>query len=390
MRLTVAVLVALAIQSGALLPAGTIVHARLSTSISSQTSRAGDPVLATLIAPVIAGNGEVPYHAVIRGRVVEAYPHTFDRAAQLRLAFTELELNGTVTPINATVTAVDNARESVNADGTIQGPATQADTTRGRLELLALAVLVPEAFVLDVGGSRIREGANVDVSFQAGTDFDLRLTAPVTLATGLIRSMPTPPAISPSLLEAIKSAPTRTAAGTPSRPADVINVMFVGSQAALAASFERAGWSTADQLSMRADALAVLAIAAQEGYRQAPVSLATLDGRPPEAVYQKQTNTFAKRHHVRIWRRGSSDGQAVWLGAATHDVGVEFDTADRSFSHRIERAIDLEREKVVNDLRYAGVASAVYVERPSVPRSMENAERDPMSTDGRLAVLRLP
>jgi len=54
----------------------------------------------------------------------------------------------------------------------------------------------------------------------------------------------------------------------------------------------------------------------------------------------------------------------------------------------VERQGDLEREKIVNDLMLAGVPPAAFVDRPDAPRSLRNATRDEMVTDGRVPVLR--
>jgi hypothetical protein len=60
------------------------------------------------------------------------------------------------------------------------------------------------------------------------------------------------------------------------------------------------------------------------------------------------------------------------------------------FVHRIEADIDLEREKIINDLFTAGcLAGWTYAARPELPRLGVNATGDLMRTDRALAVLRL-
>lgn len=127
----------------------------------------------------------------------------------------------------------------------------------------------------------------------------------------------------------------------------------------------------------------------QEGYRTGPVSLLTLDGVAPALVFQKQNNTFAKRHHIRIWRTARSiEGQAVWVAAATHDTGIEFAEAQKRFTHRSEGDIDLERATVLADLTLAGaVPEFAMIERATVARACVNAAGDAVATDGRLALL---
>ena len=41
---------------------------------------------------------------------------------------------------------------------------------------------------------------------------------------------------------------------------------------------------------------------------------------------------------------------ALWAASATHDIGIKFAREERTFTHRVEQAIDLERQKVVDDL----------------------------------------
>ena len=329
----------------------------------------------------------IPTRATLRGTIDEVAAHSLDHRARLGLNFDRLESGASSVQIATTLVAVDNAREAVDRDGVILGPVTEADRTWGRVELLALAALVPEIFVLDVAGSRIREGVRVDVSYRAGVDLDLQLTRPLDIGADALQTPLPAAAVPTSLMEQVRAFPIRTSAGHPPRLADVINIVFLGSRDRLAGAFARAGWATADALSARADVKTFLAIASREGYQRGPVSLQTLDSREPDLVFQKQTNTFAKRHHVRIWRRGLWNGRQLWAAAATHDIGVKFAAAERTFTHRVESQIDLERDKIANDLAFVGVPVARLVDRPAAPSSVTNATEDPLVTDGRVAVI---
>ena len=178
-------------------------------------------------------------------------------------------------------------------------------------------------------------------------------------------------------------------AGTPARQADVINLVFNATDDELSGAFTAAGWNTAVALSLRADARTVLAVAEDRGYQLGPVSLQSWSGRPPDRVFQKQTNTFARRHHVRLWRAAQThEGRPVWVASATHDVGIKFARAERTFTHRVEADIDLERQKIVDDLRFAGaVERSALARRVGIPAQLTNATGDAMTTDGRVAVL---
>jgi hypothetical protein len=127
----------------------------------------------------------------------------------------------------------------------------------------------------------------------------------------------------------------------------------------------------------------------QRGYKEAPMSVLLVDGRPPDQVYQKQNDTFDARHHLRIWRRpGNFEGRPVWVCAATHDIGISYSEREGTFIHRIDSNVDDERAKVVNDLIFARrVDSLALVARDGIPMDAENATGDPLHTDGHMAVI---
>jgi hypothetical protein len=167
--------------------------------------------------------------------------------------------------------------------------------------------------------------------------------------------------------------------------------LLVASEDALRRAFTEAGWSGAAGLNPRTKFETLRAVVEDRGYSEAPVSVLLLDGKPPDLVFEKTNNTFARRHHLRVWRRpGTFRGKPVWAVAATHDTGIGFSEAERTFIHRIDSQIDDERDKVVNDLLFAGrVAAFDLMERPVVPRQGRNATGDGFQTDGRIAILLL-
>ncbi len=117
--------------------------------------------------------------------------------------------------------------------------------------------------------------------------------------------------------------------------------MFIGDQQQVLTAFHDAGWAQGDRLSGVSKFETVRAIIEDRGYREAPMSILTIDGRPPDLALQKQNNTFAMRHHIRIWPRPQKfHGKPVWIGAATHDITITFSPQSRSFTHAIDSHID--------------------------------------------------
>lgn len=77
----------------------------------------------------------------------------------------------------------------------------------------------------------------------------------------------------------------------------------------------------ADDINVKSALRVAQATVRQTGYSSAPASLLLSEGRPPDMLFQKSLDTFAKRHHVRVWKLAQTyNGQEVWVGAATQDI----------------------------------------------------------------------
>jgi len=167
--------------------------------------------------------------------------------------------------------------------------------------------------------------------------------------------------------------------------------MFFGSRDQLIAAFGEAGWIEADGMGAKSAVKAAQATLRQTGYGAAPFSTLTLEGRVPDIMFQKSLNTFAKRHHIRVWKLPNTyDGSDVWIGAATHDIATTKERGYTKWSHRIDPHVDRERDWVATDLLFVGTAKAYAdVPRPAAPKKLSNATGDNMVTDGKLTALKL-
>lgn len=368
----------------------TTVTVRLTTPVSTSSAKPGDALQAVVTGLPDAGT-IVPPGCVLEGRVAEAVTKVRDAGdrARLRLEFDAVrDRAGSRRPLRATVAGVDNARETVE-EGAIVGLAPVHARPTGIEALLMLAARAHPMVLM--ASEAVRLGVKVverpDIAYGPG----VRLTLTVdTVPDPPPLDCDSPPARSRTLDAAetawVQHLPTRTSAGTPAREADWINVVVLGSATDTAAAFGAAGWTSAERTSLRSDARTFLAVVGRTGYLRGPVALLTLDGVAPSMVFQRQTNTFAKRHHVRLW---PAPGVAnAWLAAATHDIGLEFSHRTRHYTHRIDGAIDDERSTVLVDLVDARVLrDYTFVERPAVPRTSSNATGDTVTTDGRVLVV---
>ena len=376
------------------IPTGTAIQIRLTTEINTASAKVGDSFQALVIAPVVLdGRVVMAPGATLAGHIKEVTPAVNpDDQAVLALSFDEIrDANGKQASIAAKLSSVDDARESVDANGRIQG-IVASKTGSGRLDqgINKVSEKYPSfAELLGTVKQAVLKQADANIDYRPGAEMTIALTKPLDWA-GAVK-MPEVASIQPEgeLLRLVNREPFRTATQKDQRPSDITNLMFLGSREQIEDAFRKAGWSAAAKLNDRSKLETFRAMAEMRGYQEAPVSVLLLDGRAPDLVFEKLNDTFAARHHLRIWQRpGTFAGKEIWACSATHDTGISFSEVNRTFIHAIDSHIDLERAKVVNDLLLTGLLRGVsLVDRNGLPQNMSNATGDALETDGAMAVL---
>jgi hypothetical protein len=374
-------------------PAGTDLSIRLKTKVTSNASKPKDPVQAVLIAPVVIG-GEVAIAAgaELKGEVVEAKPTSGNERAILHLDFTQIsETGGKAVKIKGKIVDVDNAREAVDENGKITG-ISGSESISGRLDQGIEKLSARNSSLgglLEVAKAAVVKQTNAEIQYEAGVEMTLRTSEPLTWNETIAGPTIEPIRDEDALARLVNAQPFQTFAEKPLKPSDITNLMFVGSEEKLRDIFKAAGWDTAQALSGQSKLETARAIIEVRGYKEAPMSVLLLEKEAPDMVFQKQNNTFAARHHLRIWKRpGTWEGQPIWVSSSTHDTGIAFSEENRTFIHKIDSQIDKERGKVVADLLFTGqVKSLALVARPEVPTLSKNATGDEIQTDGRMAVV---
>jgi hypothetical protein len=380
---------------------GQTMSIRLNGPVYSEHSRTGDPVEGTVTYP-LCKDGEnitckpgelvVPPGTRVQATVLFAQkaPNKYSRP-RLVLDFSNIiHADGTRTPLYARVIDVDNARETVRNNEIIGIVQPHASTKTGFV-LAGLGMVNPIAGYTIKGVSAVY-GLSLrrEILFPAGTDLQIQVVRPSMLKTKDTWSGWPVLQVDDKLQTIVKAAPIRVYTKD-NKPSDVTNLMFIGSQHQLEAAFQEAGWFETDSLSMGSALKTLGATIRSAGYSQAPVSLLTVNGKPPDLVFQKALDTFAKRHHIRIWKEpGTWQGREVWIGAATHDIDISKARANTKWGHRIDPHVDREREWIETDLLFAGTATSyARVDRPHVPKTTANATGDVITTDGQLSIVEL-
>lgn len=380
---------------------GQTMSLRLTTPAFSDRSRTGDPVEAVVTYPLCTygewlackpGELLIAPGTRVNGTVLFAQkaPDKYSRP-RLVLDFSNvLHKDGGTSPLYSRVIDVDNARETVR-NNEVLGIIQPHVNGKVSVAFAAVSAINPIAGYT-INGVRAVYGRSIrrEIAFPAGTDMQVQVVRPSMLTQKEPwEAWPTMP-LTPKLRALVQHMPmrTQTAKGVPS---DVTNLMFLGTREQLLSAFNEAGWFEAVPAGFGADVKVVQATLRQTGYSNAPVSTLMLYGRLPDLVFQKSLDTFAKRHHVRVWKTGTTyEGREVWVGAATHDIAVEHSKTMTKWTHRIDPHIDRERDWVESDLLFIGSGTGYAdVNRPAAPRTTENATGDEIDTDGIMSVVQV-
>lgn len=178
-----------------------------------------------------------------------------------------------------------------------------------------------------------------------------------------------------------------------SKLGDPLNLVVVGVNEAIWGAFVRAGWHVTETMSASSTWKTIKSSVFRKSYRYSPVSPLYVWGRPQDIALQKARATVDERNHLRLWLAPvTCDGELVWLGQISRDIGVRFTTQSPTIStHKIDPNVDETRSCLLQELVYAqGLRAFAFVTGVGVapidaPRS--NLTGDPYFTDGLREVL---
>ncbi|HST10200.1 MAG TPA: LssY C-terminal domain-containing protein, partial [Terriglobales bacterium] len=124
-----------------------------------------------------------------------------------------------------------------------------------------------------------------------------------------------------------------------------------------------------------------------------PMSELYLFGRVQDFGYEQAEPyaVVASRHHFRIWKAAFQwNGQDVWVGAGTHDIGFEKDQRNGKVTHKIDPAVDGERDNIGATLQKTDkVKTLTYYLPPDPVQDARNATGGGYHSDGRILVVQL-
>lgn len=174
-------------------------------------------------------------------------------------------------------------------------------------------------------------------------------------------------------------------------PGDMVNFVMVGSEQQVQSALAASEWHAADRDDKQAVLNAIVQTYGKKDYLAMPMSTLYLFGRPQDFGYEQAEaySVVANRHHFRLWKAPFTwNGQTVWVGAGTHDIGFEKDQRNGKVTHKIDPAVDGERENIGASLEKAGkVKSMAYYLPPNPVQEAKNATGGGYHSDGRMLVI---
>jgi hypothetical protein len=157
--------------------------------------------------------------------------------------------------------------------------------------------------------------------------------------------------------------------------------------------FQAAGWVKVDKNTQAAILQGLIETLSKQAYLTLPMSELMLFGRPQDygLAHAEPIQVVAQRHHLRLWKAPFKvDGEELWVGAATHDMGFDRDARNNGVTHKIDPNIDDEREFVGRSLDETGrVAKLSYITPSQPSKEARTATGATFHSDGRVLVIQL-
>jgi hypothetical protein len=193
--------------------------------------------------------------------------------------------------------------------------------------------------------------------------------------------------ITPDLLSKIP----RRVSDPAKNPGDMVNVLIVGTQDQVVQVFTAAGWVQVDKTVGSTALNALVGSLEKKDYLTMPMSTLFLFDRAQDYgfAHAEPVRVAMSRNHLRVWKSPYViEGRPLWCVAATHDIGFERDQRNNGVTHKIDPAIDGEREYVNGTLSGTGlVMQRDHVTPADALTTAKTATGGEFHSDGRILVL---
>jgi hypothetical protein len=151
------------------------------------------------------------------------------------------------------------------------------------------------------------------------------------------------------------------------REGDMLNLIFMAKEDDLRSAFARGGWLEVEKSTPQ---IIWHLVWQRKHYTKLPMDKLYVFGRPQDYSYSMPDpkSIVARRHHLRIWKTDRQmNGIPLWVGAATHDVAIEFVKHQFRLFHKIDPNVDEEREFIARNLAEAKQLTSEQYMRTAEP-----------------------
>lgn len=373
-----------AVPSNLVVEDGTPVKLRTGRTISSADAHIGEFVDLQVIQDVIVGGiAVIPRGSIASGAVVEVHrKRRMGRGGKLTIKLDSVWL------INGDKARLRSLKQV--------GGTSHTTTLAACMGVTALVFYPAAPALLFVRGqdSTLLKGTEVTAYVDGNVTLDLpRLSQGVSslpaASVPVSAFSPQPVGSQASLSELIALLPRRVL-DSQGNEGDAVNLVFIGSQDKIEEVFGGAGWVE----TIRSKKQAVWhALRKPKNNVAMPMSNLFLFGRPQDYGYamQDSVSELTRRHHLRIWKTDFEfGGHPVWVGAATHDIGVERDKRKWAITHKIDPDVDGERDFIAGSLVAAHLIESIgYVSASDPILEGVTASGGRYHSDGRVLLLAL-
>ncbi len=352
--------------SSLIIPDGTPIELRLAETVSSAHAHVGDVLKFIVVKDVnLGGFTVIQAGTIARGSVTGV--------KRRRL----LGMGGQVSLKLDSVILDNGDRVGLRATKEVKGGSRTKLMVGGMIATALIFWPAAPIFLLTHGHS-----STVTKTTEIAAQTDGAVTV---LAAGLRRS----PESSSDLTEMMDYLPPRVFNGE-GREGDMVNLVFVAQQEDLQEAFRAAGWVKTDKWK---PAFVWHLLRHRTKDTTLPMARFYLFGRVQDYSYAlpNPERTMSQRHHLRIWRTAYMVGRTpVWAGSATYDIAIEIAKRGHLINHRIDPAVDAERDFIGSNLTDASsVGHEEYLNCVNPVFQAQTVSGQPYHSDGRILLLDL-
>ena len=270
--------------------------------------------------------------------------------------------------------------------GSLIGRVGDADVAQPFLVGVSVDSVTPVAGRLSFG---LNQSKNETADGSYAVHVDLYAADPSSATITVAKSVVSLPGVDNSLFARIP----RRVADKGGNPGDMVNFLILGSETTLQRVFTAAGWVKVDADVKDTVLHGIIGSLSKESYLTMPMSQLYLFDRPQDYgwAHAEPISVVASRHHLRVWKAPfTANGETLWIGAATHDIGFDRDQRDNGVTHKIDPDVDLERNFVEKTLISTGLVAEVSHFLPENPlKEATTATGGSFHSNGQVLVLRL-